>query len=104
MDATTRRWIWQRRARMLLLGSSAEPPCQHLNPHQCAASCNIQGFFLRTSERQILAPACNTPDRDDAKMLTTRAHHLDTGFGERIHAAVFIDDKTVGVGDWRFGR
>jgi hypothetical protein len=37
-------------------------------------------------------------------MLTARAHHLDAGFSEGIQAAVFIDDKTVGVGSWLFGR
>ena len=45
------------------LAPPPKPRAQHLNPHQRAASCNIQGLFLRTSERQILAPSRNTRDR-----------------------------------------
>src|SRR6266545_6517571 len=87
-----------------LFGSSAEPSGEHLNPQQCAAACDIQGSFVTTSECQALTPARNAPDRDDPEMLTTRAHYLDARFGERIQAAFFIDDETVGAGEWRVVR
>src|SRR6266545_4636671 len=87
-----------------LFGSSAEPSGEHLNPQQCAAACDIQGSFVTTSECQALTPARNAPDGDDSEMLTTRAHYLDARFGERIQAAFFIDDETVGAGEWRVVR
>lgn len=88
--------------------ATRRPFCSTVNPALNGASHGTSmrqtgvRSFVRAAERQILAPPRDAPDGNHAEMLADRAHHLDAGFGEGIHTAVFIDHHSVRVRDRLF--
>src|SRR5207249_5556426 len=82
---------------LLLLRAAAEATRQHRNTQQRPAPSDIERPLVRTAEGQVLAASRDAPDGDNAKMLAGGAHHLDARLGERVEAALLVDDQAVGI-------
>src|SRR5258706_7370998 len=85
-----------------LLRPTCEAARQHLDSKQCPPSRDVQGPLVHPAKGQILTPAGDAPDRNDAEMLAARVQNLNAGLGQRIQSAVVVNGQPVSIGD-RFG-
>src|ERR1051326_2916465 len=81
-----------------LLRAAFQSGGDHLNLPDAAATGNIQGPFLGTTEGKALAVLIVARHLEDGEALSSRSEDPDAGSRQRIKPTFTIDDETGGAG------